>query len=65
MKYTIVLEKSDEGFAASVPGLPGCHSQGDTEAEALTNITDAIREYLDVIRELAQTAGAKTIEIEV
>ncbi|MBV9122746.1 MAG: type II toxin-antitoxin system HicB family antitoxin, partial [Planctomycetes bacterium] len=44
MKYTVLIEESDEGFAVSVPGLPGCHSQGSTEAEALANIADAIRE---------------------
>ncbi len=65
MKYTVLIEESDEGFAASVPGLPGCHSQGGTEAEALANIADAIREYLDVVRELAQTTGAKQVEVEV
>jgi predicted RNase H-like HicB family nuclease len=46
MKYQVVLEESEEGFAASVPSLPGCHSQGATEPEALENIADAIREYL-------------------
>jgi predicted RNase H-like HicB family nuclease len=56
-KYTIQIEESDEGFAVSVPGLPGCHSQGDNEAEALANITDAIRDYLDVVNELARSAG--------
>lgn len=65
MKYTVLIEESDEGFAVSVPGLPGCHSQGDTEAEALANIADAIREYLEVVQELARPAGARTIEIEV
>ena len=40
MKYTVLIEESEEGFAVSVPGLPGCHSQGATEAEALANITD-------------------------
>ncbi len=65
MKYTVKIEESDEGFAVSVPGLPGCHSQGDTEAEALANIADAIREYLDVVQELAQSAGAKQAEVEV
>jgi len=49
MKYSVLIEESDEGFAVSVPGLPGCHSQGDTEAEALANIADAIREYLEVV----------------
>jgi predicted RNase H-like HicB family nuclease len=48
MEYRIVFEESDEGFAASVPELPGCHSQGKDKAEALANITDAIREYLEV-----------------
>ena len=45
MRYKVVLEESDEGFAVSVPNLPGCHSQGTTEQEALENIADAIREY--------------------
>jgi predicted RNase H-like HicB family nuclease len=51
MKYTVLIEESDDGFAVSVPGLPGCHSQGNTEAEALANIADAIREYLAVVEE--------------
>jgi predicted RNase H-like HicB family nuclease len=45
MQYPVILEHSEEGFAVSVPGLPGCHSQGATEQEALENIADAIREY--------------------
>lgn len=65
MKYTVVIQESDEGFAASVPGLPGCHSQGETEAEAVANIRDAIREYLDVVKELATSAGSKQVAIEV
>ena len=46
MKYKILLEKSEEGYSVSCPGLPGCWSQGQTEAEAMENIQDAIREYL-------------------
>ena len=46
MKYKIVLNKTDEGYSVSCPGLPGCWSQGKTEAEALENIKDAIEEYL-------------------
>jgi predicted RNase H-like HicB family nuclease len=38
MKYKIILEDSEEGIAVSVPGLPGCHSQGATEQEAIKNI---------------------------
>ena len=65
MRYTVLIEESEEGFAVSVPGLPGCHSQGITETEALTNITDAIREYLEVVQELAQSAKARAAVVEV
>ncbi len=61
MKYTVLIQESDDGFAASVLGLPGCHSQGETEAEALANIRDAIREYLDVVAELAATTEGKQV----
>lgn len=63
MRYRIALHQSDEGFSVSVPGLPGCWSQGATEAEALENIKDAIREYLAVIDE--QLRGQSVREIEV
>ena len=49
MKYKIVLNKTDEGYSVSCPGLPGCWSQGETEAEAIENIKDAIQEYLAAI----------------
>ena len=65
MKYTVLIEESEEGFAVSVPGLPGCHSQGITETEAKANIADAIREYLEVVQELALSAKAKPAVVEV
>ncbi len=52
MTYRVVLLPSEEGFAVSCPGLPGCWSQGTSEREALENIQDAIREYLDAVTEL-------------
>lgn len=63
MQYTVVLEPSEEGYAVSVPGLPGCHSQGDTEQEALKNISDAISEYLAVVDELTQGKIIRQVEI--
>lgn len=65
MKYAVCVEQSDEGFAVSVPGLPGCHSQGDTEAEALENIAEAIREYLEVARTPTRSANVRSAEVEV
>jgi len=63
MRYRIVLHQSEEGFSVSVPGLPGCWSQGATEAEAIENIKDALREYLEAINE--QHRGEEMREIEV
>lgn len=63
MRYRIALQRSDEGYSVSVPGLPGCWSQGATEAEAIENIRDAIRDYLAVVEK--QLGGADVREIEV
>ncbi|MBS1257785.1 MAG: hypothetical protein MAG551_00832 [Candidatus Scalindua arabica] len=65
MRYKVVLESSEEGIAVSVPGLPGCHSQGATEEEALENITNAISEYLDVVEKLSQNKTIREVEVGV
>lgn len=63
MIYRVALQQSEEGFAVSCPGLPGCWSQGATEREALENIRVAIREYLDAVNDL--TRGKEVREVEV
>jgi predicted RNase H-like HicB family nuclease len=47
-KYHIALLKHKDGVSVSCPDLPGCHSQGATMNEALENIQDAIRGYLEL-----------------
>ena len=56
MKYKVNLKKTEEGYASWVPGLPGCWSQGQTEEEALENIKDAIKTYLETVEELSKSA---------
>ena len=63
MKYKIALRRSEEGYSASVPGLPGCWSQGATEAEALANIQHAIQDYLAVRDDLLQGAIVREVEV--
>jgi predicted RNase H-like HicB family nuclease len=63
MKYRVALRKSEEGYSVSVPGLPGCWSQGGSEKEALDNIRETVREYLSVVED--QLRGEDVREIEV
>ena len=65
MTYKIALRRSEEGFSVSVPGLPGCWSQGETEAEALTNIREAIQDYLSVVEEEFQDADMREVDVTV
>lgn len=63
MKYPVALSRTEEGYSVSCPGLPGCWSQGTTEEEALSNIRDAIQEYLEVARQLAGERDLREVEI--
>jgi predicted RNase H-like HicB family nuclease len=65
MRYKIALRSSDEGFSVSVPGLPGCWSQGATEEEALKNIQDAIIDYLAVVDQLLENSEIREIDVAV
>jgi len=51
MKFRVVLQCDEDGvFAAEVPSLPGCISQGATRDEALRNIREAIAGYLESLK---------------
>jgi predicted RNase H-like HicB family nuclease len=65
MKYKIVLNKTDEGYSVSCPGLPGCWSQGETEAEAIDNIKDAIQEYLTAVYASVKDSNVREVEIAI
>ncbi len=56
-QFTIVFEEGQEGWiVASVPDVPGAHSQGRTRNEALTNVIDALRGILE-LRSYGGTLG--------
>ena len=65
MRYKVALRETEEGFSVWVPGLPGCWSEGQSEEEALTNIQDAIQEYLAVAVELATGSVLREVEVAV
>lgn len=60
MRYAVVIERTPNNYAAYVPDLPGCISVGDTEAEVLANIREAIELHLDSMREDGDPIPAPT-----
>ena len=49
--YPVIIEKSDNGYAAYLPDLPGCVAAGDTEEETKALIAEAVVEHLAILAE--------------
>ncbi len=47
MRQVILIPDETGGYVVEVPSLPGCFSQGETEAEALANIREAIELHIE------------------
>ncbi len=66
MKFVVTIERDEDGVCVvECPAIPGCVSQGRTEAEALENIKDAIRQCLEVRAEHSMPLTVATHEIEI
>lgn len=66
MKLHVVIEKDEAGyFVAEVPALPGCLSQGKTHEEAITNIIEAVKGWLEVMESKYTNDPSKFIEVAV
>jgi predicted RNase H-like HicB family nuclease len=65
MHYRVTLYQSDEGWAVSRLDLPGCHSQGANRDEALANIREAIRLWLEVEAEETGLQRMEQVEVTV
>ena len=66
MKFMITVNQDEDGvYIVECPSIPGCISQGQTEAEALKNIQEAIKGCLEVRAEQGLPLTVKTREVEV
>lgn len=63
MKYIVAIRKTKYGYDTHVPALPGCHSQGDTEREAIANTRDAVLTYLDMERKELKDTRFREIQV--
>jgi predicted RNase H-like HicB family nuclease len=56
MRFTVVLEKDEDGvYVATVPALPGCISDGNSVEEAMSNIKEAIRGFIEDMKADGET----------
>jgi predicted RNase H-like HicB family nuclease len=58
MKYLAVIEKSETGFGAYVPDLPGCIAVAETEAEVKELIEEAVAFHIEGLREAGEQIPA-------
>ncbi len=66
MKFTITITRDEDGiYIAECPAIPGCVSQGKTEADAQANIQDAIKQCLEVRAEMGMPLTVTTRQVEV
>jgi predicted RNase H-like HicB family nuclease len=65
MRYQVILEKSDHGVVASVPGFPACSSRGATEQEALDGIAREIQKHIANGHSIGPSVEVREIEVPV
>jgi predicted RNase H-like HicB family nuclease len=65
MTYKVAIHRTEEDISVSVPALPGCWSEGDTDEEALENIRDAILEYLAALEARLKDTEIHEVEVQV
>ncbi|HEC60993.1 MAG TPA: type II toxin-antitoxin system HicB family antitoxin [bacterium] len=64
MKFTVTLSRDEDGiWIAECPAIPGCVSQGNTKAEALSNIKEAIQVCLEVHSERGMPLTIETKQV--
>ena len=65
MKYAVVIEEGSKNFGAYVPDLPGCIAVGETRAEALKLIQEAIELHLEGLQEQGECIPSPLSTVEI
>lgn len=61
--YTVVIERGKDGFGAYVPDLPGCVAVGESEAEVMELIREAIEFHIEGLRRDGEPVPQPTTRI--
>jgi predicted RNase H-like HicB family nuclease len=66
MKFMTTIDRDEDGvWVVECPSIPGCISQGETKAEALENVKEAIALCLEVRAERGMPLTVETNQVEV
>jgi antitoxin HicB len=69
LEYPVLIsplsEEDGGGFAATVPDLPGCMSDGDTPEQAVTNVRDAIAMWIEAADEMGRAVPPPSKKLEI
>jgi predicted RNase H-like HicB family nuclease len=70
LKFAVIVERDEDGYyVASVPELPGCHTQAKTLDELMKRVREAIEAYLEAegveLRQGVELIGLQFIEVPV
>ncbi len=64
-KFLVIFEKTDTGYSAYVPDLPGCIATGKIKSDCESNIYDAIKFHIEGLREEGLSIPNSTTESEI
>jgi len=65
LSYKVIFEPAEEGgYTVYVPSLPGCISEGDTYDEALENIKEAIKGWIEVSKKFGDEVPPSDVIVD-
>jgi len=64
MEYVVIIEKSENGFGAFVPDLPGCVAVAETREETVQLIKEAVELHIESLRESGESVPRPTATTE-
>ncbi len=64
MRYAIIVERSETGYGAYVPDLPGCVAVAETAPEVLALIREAVAFHVDSMRESGEPIPVPSSRVE-
>lgn len=64
MKYAVVFEKTQTGFSAYLPDLPGCVAAGDTQEEVARLLSEAVPMHIEAMREDGEPIPEPTTQVQ-